>query len=259
MSDDNNIKVAIKDPRATIKATIDAINTISVRLKDRNMVGPIRDKAYDDRYTLLDNLMMLVAGAIITQAIERDEWGVLACKVDPKVFKESKDINSILSKVRSEKADKRPLSNLSEIEIARILNPPVEKLPEDDGETTVEDVLNVVKVQAAEGDFTVNKEEGTIEATTADGKTVKAKLPKGEEDGWFSSASGFLTKSLNVSWSCIKAIATKTMELALVVIFLIIGLVIGTGMAITKVASIGRDKSAEALANINTESTGDKK
>lgn len=119
--------IQINNPEKLIKETIQSINAINIKLKDKNLVGAKRVAVEETFQVSVEQLVDITAAALNNGIITTDEHGIIQAKVSSKTFKNcAGHVNSIIKKYLTIK-QKVPLhtgAQISDIELAKLIQTP---------------------------------------------------------------------------------------------------------------------------------------
>lgn len=139
--ENDTVVVSLDNPQGELKKGVNLINSLTDKLKNRNLPKANRDKLVEARYKALKGLVQLTAGAIQCGKMQSDEYGFLRANVSKKI-KDSGTINRLLVTILDEISTGDRSKLFSDIEIAKLLETPYRLEREDNLEpTTPEEMM----------------------------------------------------------------------------------------------------------------------
>ena len=112
---DGQVAMTIVDVKQALKQLVFNFNTLSEKLKDRNIQRADRQKAKDAQVECVKQMLDITVAGITAGMLETDDLGVLRADVNEKTFKGNVGhVNSILKKYIEEKKEQDLDKKLSE-------------------------------------------------------------------------------------------------------------------------------------------------
>ena len=255
----------INDCEKVIKETIQAINAINIKLKDKNLVGDKRKAVEESFRVTVEQLVDITAAGLNNNIIKTDEYQILQAKVNSKVFKNSSGhVNSIIKKYLTVKQG-IPIhegAQISDVELAKLIQTPYSTTKE--GADIAAKSIEEQKQEATEQGFDENQmkmvdsmpnvnEDSIIAIRAITGeeavvdKEEKAIYIKGNVDGkmviwkkkivstaftWYETAKNVAVAMFKLVWSIVASVGSSLLGGVIGIGAVAVGIVTNTGVGI---------------------------
>lgn len=248
--------ILLKDPKATVEASIKKLQTLSLALKDRNLTGKKRKDVEAELEASVESYILLISACINNNILDSDKTGILKGETSNKYFKDyTGHINKLAKKAlaKQSKVEAYKGAPLSESELAKLVETPYHYKPKSSEEdTTVYDdkgmaIVDKKEVPQANGDsvveiectdgskVTVDKNDSALytDVVNDKGETVSLKrkiLLTGLT--WYETAKNIAIGIFGFVWNTVKTIAGfgSTIVVGAIGTVTASGAVFGTGM-----------------------------
>lgn len=247
--------VLLKDPKATVEASIKKLQLLSVALKDRNLAGPKRKEVEKELEESVEAYILLISACINHNILDSDKTGILKAETSDKYFKGyTGHINKLAKKAlaKQSKVEAYKGAPLSETELAKLVETPYHYKPTDatkdntvydDNGIALVDVKDVpevngdsvVEIECTDGSkVTVDKNDSTLYTEIKNDKGETLSLKKKVILGgltWYETAKNIATAIFGLVWSSVKTIGLTLSA--------IIGGILGTASGSTVLLGVG--------------------
>ena len=230
---DGQVAMTIVDVKQALNQLVFNFNTLSEKLKDRNIQRADKQKAKDAQVECVKQMLDITVAGITAGMLETDDLGVLRADVNEKTFKGNVGhVNSILKKYIEEKKEQDLDKKLSDVELAKLMESPYsytdpseahdidparfndkgvaelrpdETIPEPNGDDVIKLETNDPK-----DDITIDKSAGLAYVKKGDKTFVKSLRDKGYV--WYEVGKAIAISVFGFVWNLVLAVSKRVIN-----------------------------------------------